>query len=145
MSEVSKRTIYALVDPRDESVFYVGRSANTKRRLSQHLSDRRETEKVRRIQSLRVEGLTPTLRPLEVVDESDKEAEAKWMVHYGLPVTVPNAGRPLANAETALRVAIAVRVPVEVAVALDEMAFARGISRTELVREIYERAAAEPL
>lgn len=83
--------IYALRDPRDEAVRYVGRTKNPKRRLGSHLykkydgsfvHDRREW-----IQELRSAGLRPVMEIVETLSAPVKEAlvnerECRWIFHY---------------------------------------------------------------
>lgn len=51
--------VYACIDPRDESVFYIGKGIGT--RVTDHLVDKTESEKVARIRDLRAAGCEPRI------------------------------------------------------------------------------------
>ena len=75
--------IYALVDPEDNSVFYIGKSENPKSRLSAHLAlsktdnNRHKKNKIAKIKRL---GNEPSLVILEKCCADDwKEKERKWI------------------------------------------------------------------
>jgi hypothetical protein len=91
--------IYALLDPRDEAVRYVGK---TKRalpvRLSAHLNDCRKARhrRARWLRELVAEGLKPRMILLEEVAASAwEEAERRWIAHFkdeGADLTNSNNG-----------------------------------------------------
>ncbi len=62
------RSIYALIDPRDTTVRYVGCAVDVENRVSQHLKDRANTPKCKWLAELRHYGLTPDVEILEVVN-----------------------------------------------------------------------------
>jgi len=62
------RSIYALIDPRDNAVRYIGCAIDTEERFKQHLKDRGNTPKCKWLAELRQCGLLPKLEVLEVVD-----------------------------------------------------------------------------
>jgi hypothetical protein len=81
-------TIYALLDPRDESVRYVGA---TRKRLSQRLRHHEQSRHAAHntapryewLRDLAAAGLRPRIQELEVVPELRKaEAEQRWIEHY---------------------------------------------------------------
>jgi predicted GIY-YIG superfamily endonuclease len=83
--------IYALRDPRDDSVRYVGRTKNLKGRLQQHLYNKSDGSFVhaRRewIQEVRSVGLRPVMEVVETlrapVDEAlISERERRWIFHF---------------------------------------------------------------
>lgn len=88
--------IYALHDPRDGRVRYVGMSAHPARRLFEHLKPSRLTAKTHKndwIKSLRRIGLTPTLSLLEVVKTSCwQDAECRWIAAFGPSLTNGSQG-----------------------------------------------------
>lgn len=51
--------VYAYIDPRDESVFYIGKGIGA--RATDHLLDKSESEKVSRINSILAAGLEPRI------------------------------------------------------------------------------------
>lgn len=51
--------VYAYVDPRDESVFYIGKGVGS--RATDHLLDKSESKKVAKINAIRAEGLEPRI------------------------------------------------------------------------------------
>jgi DNA-binding XRE family transcriptional regulator len=69
--------IYALLDPRDSTIRYVGMSRNAQRRLFQHLlGDSRNEEKNGWIRELLDGGFYPTLYILEEVESQRADVDA---------------------------------------------------------------------
>jgi DNA-binding XRE family transcriptional regulator len=69
--------IYALLDPRDSTVRYVGMSRNAQRRLFQHLlGDSRNEDKNGWIRELLDGGLYPTLHILEEIELQRADVDA---------------------------------------------------------------------
>jgi excisionase family DNA binding protein len=85
--------IYVLIDPRNNTVYYVGRSTNPLFRYYHHLHVS-PSQRVRRwINELKLLGLTPTMRVIETVDREAntsqdaflaavREREAYWIHEY---------------------------------------------------------------
>jgi hypothetical protein len=75
--------IYALVDPRDGSIRYVGKTESPKRRLREHLrGDEPSPHKDHWLAQLRREGLVPELAVLEACALSEwKERERAWEIY----------------------------------------------------------------
>jgi len=77
--------IYALLDPSDEKVYYVGQTRNPQRRLGQHLGARhhkgRKGEWLRRLEQ---KGQQPRLHILEMVtgERAALEKEQTWIRHF---------------------------------------------------------------
>lgn len=74
--------IYALVDPRDNSVRYVGKANNAAARLKTHLRDAnlRHTPVYCWIRKLRAEGVAPDIKVLESVHCDEwAQAEVRWI------------------------------------------------------------------
>ncbi len=89
-------SVYALVDPRDDTVHYIGLSKNPAKRYSQHLSSRQRNQaKKQWIQELLTSQLLPKLTILEEVppDQNAFEREAYWTKYYA------RARHPLTNLE----------------------------------------------
>jgi GIY-YIG catalytic domain-containing protein len=86
-------SIYALVDPRDRKVRYVGRTRAPKRRLSSLLcapaiDNRRRHNWIKR---LAARGLVPTMIILETCSLlRSPVVEAKWIQHHGSRGTLYN-------------------------------------------------------
>lgn len=84
-------TVYGLVDPRDDSVRYVGKTENSlSSRYSYHyrrsLDGRDQSRKAAWIKSLDAAGLKPEIEVLEIVGQDDwQEAERNWIALYNSP------------------------------------------------------------
>ncbi len=82
--------IYALVDPRDGSVFYVGQSVNPQTRFYGHASTGTRSKRDR-IASIRETGQKPKLLILEETIVAERfDRESSWISHYsrmGAPLT----------------------------------------------------------
>ncbi|WP_454690216.1 LEM-3-like GIY-YIG domain-containing protein [Achromobacter aloeverae] len=92
--EALKHYVYALIDPRDSSVFYVGKAASTNR-PSEHLqATARDTKKSTRIKEIRTENLEPRIDILRYGLSADVvfEVEAAVIDALGLE-TLTNAIR----------------------------------------------------
>lgn len=78
--------IYALCDPRDNRVRYVGKTDNPDRRYKAHLIEKSRTHRTNWIKSLIALGLKPTLKIIEIVSfQSPTEWEARekyWIAYY---------------------------------------------------------------
>ena len=85
-----KTYIYGLKDPRDGEIYYVGKSNDPRARLSSHLKDNINADKVAWIDGLLALNLRPELVVLENVN-ADKwqAAERRWIADghdYGWPL-----------------------------------------------------------
>lgn len=88
-------SVYALVDPRDDQVRYVGKSVNVAVRVKAHLNDRGSTRKARWLQLLLREALAPEVVILEMGTGDWERAEVKWIAHFrstGCDLTNATAG-----------------------------------------------------
>jgi DNA-binding XRE family transcriptional regulator len=75
--------IYALVDPRDGRVRYVGRSVNPAVRMIAHMNGLSTSRKGRWLRELVAEGLTPLMKVLDETDwEHQKSVEYEWIERY---------------------------------------------------------------
>lgn len=76
--------IYALDDPRTNEVRYIGRTSAPERRLSQHMSEKKNQRKRQWIDELKGHGLRPIMRILETVDTQEKGewAESEYIAQY---------------------------------------------------------------
>ena len=98
--------IYALKDPRDGNVRYVGRSFAPEKRYKAHLREGGDTHKARWIKQLMDLKSQPELEILECVAASDwSEAERRWMAKYDNLTNSCSGGYGLLNptAETRLK------------------------------------------
>ena len=88
--------IYALTDPRDGQIRYVGKALNPNRRLWQHITRKDTSHKCSWILGLKSCGLQPNLEILEEVDElSWADSERFWistLSFYGFKLTNLTAG-----------------------------------------------------
>src|SRR5260370_38321397 len=77
--------IYELIDPRTETVAYVGITTNPNSRLQQHVNCMDENnEKIEWIQQLQKEALEPRMKILEIVETREEaiEKEKQGIQHY---------------------------------------------------------------
>lgn len=77
--------IYALIDPRDKRVRYIGMTTQAlRKRYGAHLRDcRKGTYRSRWISALRAQGLKPIMLELETVPAEDRaDAERRWIAFY---------------------------------------------------------------
>lgn len=78
--------IYALVDPRNNAIRYIGKADSPKRRLATHVAPcnlRDNTHKNRWIKQLLVLGLKPTIETLDWVPASEwPTEERKWIARF---------------------------------------------------------------
>jgi DNA-binding XRE family transcriptional regulator len=87
------RAIYALLDPRDDTVRYVGCAIDVEKRFQEHLRDRGNTPKCRWLAELKYYGLYPRLEILEtVVGFYGAFGREDYWIHEMLA-----AGAPLTN------------------------------------------------
>ncbi len=81
-----KTCIYALIDPRNESVRYIGKSDNPTRRIKGHLRDVRDNLKCHRvswIKELMLNGLMPKVKILFTPKKENwQEVESQTIAHY---------------------------------------------------------------
>lgn len=80
--------IYALTDPRTDSIRYVGKTVELKERLLAHINDAKKGSKNwchRWIRTLLAEGFEPKQRVLQCVSECEwAEAERRWIAHLSV-------------------------------------------------------------
>src|SRR5260370_25943927 len=86
------RSIYALIDPRDNTICYIGCTVDEDKRLSEQLRDKGNAPKCLWLAELKRQGLNPRLEILEVVDGFYRafSQEDKWisrMLAMGAPLT----------------------------------------------------------
>ncbi len=87
-------TIYALVDPRDNKIRYVGRTIEAKRRLQQHLQEvavnKKKSQWLRELKQL---GIIPRMEILEsmkceAIDAERRETDwIRYLLDQGTPLT----------------------------------------------------------
>lgn len=96
--------IYALIDPRDCAVRYVGKAKNSAARLLTHLRDAksRRTPVYIWIRELRALGMTPVVEVLHVVAEDQWCAVEREEIagRSGLLNVAPGGNQPIGNPET---------------------------------------------
>jgi hypothetical protein len=82
---IGKRVIYALSDPRDGLVFYVGVTDNPSYRLKEHLRmpKKESAAKNARIKEMLFNNVPPVFVFLDTALEQDAQAvELKWIAHF---------------------------------------------------------------
>ena len=74
--------IYELIDPRDQSVRYIGKANNSQDRLKSHLRDdrRRDTPVYRWIRKLASMGLTPQIKVVSLIPNDEWNHEEKRII-----------------------------------------------------------------
>lgn len=77
-------SIYVLKDPKTDEIRYVGKTKrDINKRLTQHIFDKRETQKYFWILQLKNEGLKPIIEVIEFCTDNDwSEREIYWIQHY---------------------------------------------------------------
>jgi len=85
-------TIYKLIDPRDDTVRYIGKSVNPRMRMYQHLALKGRSQKDRWIRELHDLGLKPQIECIETVHRDEAATRERQWIEYGL-----NQGWPLTN------------------------------------------------
>lgn len=76
--------IYALIDPRDNAVRYVGRTVYPDLRLSQHLGKCTGKAKQEWLAELKANGLTPRMEILEQAPYNNRKSIEKFWIVYHL-------------------------------------------------------------
>jgi hypothetical protein len=76
----TKPFIYGLVCPISNEIRYIGKSDNPRKRLQEHLDERRRNHRGNWIQSLRAQGLAPTLIILEETDTDLWQECERWHI-----------------------------------------------------------------
>lgn len=91
---VSVWVIYGLVDPRDGTIRYVGRSVRAKGRLQQHLQEENVNKKKDKwLRELKKLGMAPRMERLESLECTATEAEKRevqwieYLLSRGAPLT----------------------------------------------------------
>lgn len=82
--DTTVRYVYALIDPRDGAVRYVGCTNNPEHRIADHICEARTKEtnqgKKRWILSILADGLRPVMEVLQKTDDlSWEEDESRWI------------------------------------------------------------------
>lgn len=84
--DIEKHAVYALIDPRNHDIRYVGMSKHPYKRYGQHLAMQKDNpSKNTWIQELADEGLVPEIIILEWVEENitmAQEREGYWINYY---------------------------------------------------------------
>lgn len=76
--------IYALIDPRDDKIRYIGKSISPERRYEQHLHEKEINEgKIGWINGLQMRGMQPEMKILEVAHEKNWEKRERWWIKRG--------------------------------------------------------------
>lgn len=61
-------TVYKLIDPRDNSIFYIGQTYyELPARLTYHLNDKKPSARKTKIDEIQAQGLKPIIEPIETV------------------------------------------------------------------------------
>lgn len=73
--------IYALIDPRNSKIRYIGKTVNLKARLQNQLNEKSKTHRCNWIQGLKKEGFKPIQKVLQTLNDGDdwESAEIRWI------------------------------------------------------------------
>ncbi len=96
---IGRRVIYALSDPRDGLVFYVGVTDNPSYRLKEHLRMPKKDGRIKneKVKDILDSGFSPVFVFLDTASDADSLAtELKWIVHF-------NKISPLVNYKNKLK------------------------------------------
>lgn len=76
--------IYALVDPRDNQIRYIGKTDNPERRLAMHMRDKDICHRTNWLKGLIAVGSKPAMTIIEEVAEGQswEDRERHWIAHY---------------------------------------------------------------
>jgi len=76
--------IYALCDPRDNRVRYIGKTNDLRARYNQHLREKANTHRTHWIEHIKKLGMNPILTVIEQIapDQNWEERERYWIAHY---------------------------------------------------------------
>ena len=77
--------VYALLDPRDQSIRYIGMSRQPEKRLREHMKDTNHKQKHAWLKELKAQGLEPIVKIVEKAGKDRKQAfsrETYWIHHY---------------------------------------------------------------
>jgi len=84
---IEKVYIYVLIDPRDNTVRYVGMSTNCDNRFKQHIKEvkgKKRNHRLNWVKGLLDENLLPILKIIEETSFEEKESREKyWIAYYG--------------------------------------------------------------
>jgi len=75
--------IYALIDPRDNTVRYIGKTSSPQHRLRQHIEQESKGRKFKWVTEMKASGVLPRMEILERVPIFEWEAaERRWIAFY---------------------------------------------------------------
>jgi hypothetical protein len=74
--------IYALIDPSDKYIGYIGKSKNIQERYSQHLKSKGSDKKSEWVSSIIESGNTPELEIIEECDEEYLDEREKYWIEF---------------------------------------------------------------
>lgn len=75
-------TIYALLDPRDNQIRYIGKTKDLDKRIVEHLKLKEKTYKNNWLKSIIALGLKPKTKILEIVDDDVWQEREKYFIKY---------------------------------------------------------------
>ena len=76
--------IYALIDPRDYKIRYIGKSISPGQRYEQHMHDKEyNAGKIGWIEGLQIRNMQPVMKILEVANEKNWKKRERWWIVRG--------------------------------------------------------------
>jgi hypothetical protein len=77
-----KTNIYVLIDPRTNTIKYLGKTIQSlNKRLTCHMADRTKSKKSSWIKSLKIQNLKPVIKLIDVVEENWEFWEEYWITN----------------------------------------------------------------
>lgn len=89
--------VYALIDPRDGSIRYVGLTSDPRQRLWCHLSERTNAGKWAWMCELKERGLRPRMETLEVITNTGWDIDKAIRAEHDWLLKLQADGHPLLN------------------------------------------------
>ncbi len=149
----SSYSIYRMIDPRDNLIYYVGLTACMEQRLAQHLygDSSRNDEKDNWLAELDSLGLQPIMEEIEFVRgpvEEARQREIYWIRRYdseGMPLTNSKGFIPEATEKTTLYLSPRQSDKLDDLTMSYKRRTGKRITRNMLLRKLIDRATLDDI